>query len=544
MCRLIILTFAVTACSASPTQAPPDAGDGGGQLAGGGTIVGEGGVQLTATTGAIADPVVVQIAAVAAPAAPLPAETTPLGAFYTLASNRELRVPAGSALVLGLPVPAGADGAHLVAMALVSTAELVSSSGAVHDVWLPLAGRFDASRKLFFTTLQALSVAGHTFTLAARPDVASGSVAVARLRDRSATDITMLGHDFNVGCLGYTEHQCPGSSQVEMALELASARTAMLDRGFPEPRLALDVAEVDTTHVVARGYNVWLAAEGSEFCYVEGDDVGGVYHPDFAQLFVCLPAGATSLGAYDQVADHEYFHALQFAYGNVLANWAAGTIEQFLIEGSAAVAGGSTHAISPRRDLDFAMHVLDVEMRSTADEHEYEAQDLWVYLGRRAGLGIEYLIPMLDAGATIDAINQHLPGGDLHRRYFDYVANNVFEGPETYDGLLVADCTIQSGMFKDNVGSWIQPAPVPEGDLPPLTARAIFLQWVDPQPGTLVQNISGDSNIHYTVYKQNDCGPVPEGPRRVDPAMAGAFFYIVLANTGFTSSAHYKLQLR
>jgi len=72
----------------------------------------------------------------------------------------------------------------------------------------------------------------------------------------------------------------------------------------------------------------------------------------------------------------------------------------------------------------------------------------------------------------------------------------------------------------------------------------IFLQWVDPQPDTLVQNISGDSNIHYKVYKQNDCGPVPGGPRGVDPAMAGAFFYIVLANTGFTSSAHYKLQLR
>ena len=33
----------------------------------------------------------------------------------------------------------------------------------------------------------------------------------------------------------------------------------------------------------------------------------------------------------------------------------------------------------------------------------------------------------------------------------------------------------------------------------------------------------------------NDCSPVPEGPRRVDPAAAGTFFYIVLVNTGFTS---------
>jgi len=99
-------------------------------------------------------------------------------------------------------------------------------------------------------------------------------------------------------------------------------------------------------------------------------------------------------------------------------------------------------------------------------------------------------------------------------------------------------------VFDDNIGSWIQPAPVPEGDLPPLSARAIFLQWLDPQPGTLVQNVAGDSNIHYKVYKQNDCDPVPEGARRVNPAAAGSFFYIVLANTGFTSSAHYKLHLR
>lgn len=49
---LIIPSFVVTACSATPTQAPPDSGGGGDQLTGGATISGVGGVELTAAAGA------------------------------------------------------------------------------------------------------------------------------------------------------------------------------------------------------------------------------------------------------------------------------------------------------------------------------------------------------------------------------------------------------------------------------------------------------------------------------------------------------------
>ena len=391
-------------------------------------------------------------------------------------------------------------------------------------------------------TLFGLTAAGNTFVVASRPDIASPAnpVATARTtgsRAAGSTDAQITAHDFYVTCMGFPDHACPPGVDIEMALELFSARTALVGLGYPEPRLPVRSQQIGTDeHVlVGDGYQVFLVPENDEDCWSEGldDGAGGIYYPILGQLSVCLPFDHTSLGDYASVADHEYFHAEQFAFPNVYANGD----QTALIEGTAAMAGFSIHEPELHRDPQFDLHPLNVDMLSPDyPDPAYQSQDLWVFIGRQAGLGLEYLLPVFTAGARRFQISSALPSGDLHTAYFDMATSNVFEKHETYDGVLSSNCEAEAGLFL--------PAQIPdlselsEGDLGPLTSQMIRMTFRD-FPLVHISNASGDSNIDFNVYQQGNCSPLPDVFRGED----GSFYEIVLVNTSFNSSAHFKVSI-
>jgi hypothetical protein len=207
-----------------------------------------------------------------------------------------------------------------------------------------------------FSTLFGLTAAGNTFVVASRPDIASPANPVATARAARSADAEMTAHDFYVTCMGFPDHACPRGVDIELALELFSARTALVGLGYPEPRLPVRSQQIGTAeHVlVGDGYQVFLVPENDEDCWSEGldDGAGGIYYPILGQLVVCLPFDHTSLGDYDSVADHEYFHAEQFAFPNVYANGD----QTALIEGTAAMAGFSIHEPELHRNPQFKLH--------------------------------------------------------------------------------------------------------------------------------------------------------------------------------------------
>jgi hypothetical protein len=114
--------------------------------------------------------------------------------------------------------------------------------------------------------------------------------------------------------------------------------------------------------------------------------------------------------------------------------------------------------------------------------------------------------------------------------------SNVFEKHETYDGVLSSDCEAEADLFL--------PAQIPElselseGDLGPLTSQMIRMTFHD-FPLVHISNASGDSNIDFNIYQQGSCSPLPDVFRGQD----GSFYGIVLVNTSFNSSAHFKVNI-
>jgi hypothetical protein len=532
---LALFSAALAGCAQPSSGDPGDDAPTPTQLGVAGQVIGLDGVRILATAEAITDPVDVQITAAEAPQVSFTEDTTVVSRYYRIATDRDVVTPADSPLVIGLPVPEGADTEHLVIMSVASTTAMTDLTKP-RDVWVPMVGRYDAAKHIMFSTLFGLTAAGNTFVVASRPDIASPANPVETARAARSAHATMTAHDFYVTCIGFPDDACPPGVDIELALELFNARTELIGLGYPEPRLPVRASQIGTgEHVlVGEGYQVFLVPENSAYCWSEalGDGAGGIYYPILGQLFVCLPFDHTSLGDYASVADHEYFHSEQFAFPSVYAH----RDQAALIEGTASMAGVSIHEPVLHRDRDFQLHPLDVNILSPDyPDLPYQSQDLWVFIGNQAKLGLEYLIPVFKAGALPSQISSALPGGDdLHTAYFKMATSNAFEKHETYDDVLDSKCVAEFDLFTKvpNLSE------LSEGDLAPLSSQMIGLQFFD-FPRVRISNTSGDSNIDFNVYEQQNCAPLPDQFQALD----GSFYYILLVNTSFDSTAHFKVKL-
>ena len=529
-------------CGGPPSMDPGDDGDddgaAGGELPVEGTFVGLDGVRVIATAGSIDAPVHLEVTAVPAPVAEPFGDLAMTGRYYRIAAERDVRSPADSPFAIGLPVPEGVDATHVVVAALASTADMLDGDPAPRNVWLPRTGLYDPGTHSLFVTLRRIPTTGSVFVIATSPGVTT--------RENSATGgslgvthIAMLAHDFYVNCWGFPNDECPGTTQAEMALEMADARRILLDAGYPEPALELELKEIGImeARVVGIGYVVNVVPDGHDKCFVRDEIQGGVYYDDDSSLWVCLQEGTTTLPT--SAADHELFHSVQFAFPNV-----AGSGQTSLIEGSAAVAMASIHEIGLHRVMDVPaiapMHLLDTEMLTRDYPIVYRSQDLWVYIGRVAGAGLEYLVPVFESDMTTNGISSATPGGDLKQSYFDMAMNNLIEKHELYDDFLQHDCVFDSFIFfNDPLDTWELTEPPPGGDLAPLTTTAFQRQFFD-FPFVHASNSSGDPNIRLAIYEEGSCERLPDNFRALD----GKQYYFVFVNTSLDQTAHWQVDVK
>jgi hypothetical protein len=169
----------------------------------------------------------------------------------------------------------------------------------------------------------------------------------------------------------------------------------------------------------------------------------------------------------------------------------------------------------------------------------YASQDLWVYIGRAVGAGLEYLIPVFSSEMTTSAISEAVPNGNLRESYFSMATNNLIEKHELYD-FLPPDCVFESFIFfTDPLDTWDPEEPPPGGDLAPLTVHAFQRTFAD-FPFVHASNVSGDPNIRLAIYEEGSCERKPDNFRALD----GKQYYFVFVNSSFDQAAHWQVGLQ
>jgi hypothetical protein len=135
-----------------------------GTLVNDGDVVGIRGITLTALADTLGAPIEVGIEAASAPSEALPTDAMLVGDFFSLRAATDVYVSTDSPIVIRIPVPSGADTAHL-ALATLSEPDEFRDVELTTRVWQLLDGAYFPSESVFVTTLGALSAAGHTYAL-------------------------------------------------------------------------------------------------------------------------------------------------------------------------------------------------------------------------------------------------------------------------------------------------------------------------------------------------------------------------------------------
>jgi FG-GAP repeat len=143
-----------------------------GELVDGGIVEDASGVLLRAASNTLPAPLGVWIHEVEAPAEQLPPEATAHGSFYNVGAVETTIATSEGTFALALPVPEGADPAH-IAVAVLVPADRQTEGAEPEDLWLPVTGVYDPDQGLFSIALDVLERTGETFVLMERTDAAA-----------------------------------------------------------------------------------------------------------------------------------------------------------------------------------------------------------------------------------------------------------------------------------------------------------------------------------------------------------------------------------
>ncbi|HKQ31262.1 MAG TPA: hypothetical protein VJS66_08260 [Burkholderiales bacterium] len=594
---LVSIFFLLAACGGGGGDGQTSSGSGGevsqATLVNGGMVVGTDGVTIAALAKTLTSPIDVFISETAAPAESLPADTRALGKYYQLLADTASMVPTTSPFVLSFPVPAGADTARL-ALGVRVPGDRSLDAGRSGWEWQFLYGRYDAARNTFLATIPFLSDAGRIFVLAqsddfespptgAAPVAGSFRVAAASTIASPGEGIIMQGVDFYVRCRHLPPLSCTDAMKQGLADRLEETRAELILQGFKEPRLPVQMEDIGLSSgdFIGLGYVVILARSGSDHCLdSNGRAVSGLYDPETGHLTVCV-AGPDVAGGFPHAsistARHEYFHATQYAYTDVVRTWLDGAEVEWFIEGTAAAAEFSyidESAGAPQRmylNGKWSIRRLDVEMSASQNDatyrdnvYEYEAQDFWVFAGRKFGQDLNSVIPILTAGATLEAIDTGLFGDSLKGMYWSWVKDQSFEHqvdlePDALHSTVPA-CHLGPGVFESRSNEsflyglpwyWF-PITAPfafEGTVKPLSTALVRIVPVDQFPTRMTiweVNSQTDSDIAYKVYldQEADCLTAPDGLRTFDPTVAphdDIFYFVLIANLSATQEKRFRL---
>jgi hypothetical protein len=513
----------------------------------------------------------------------MPAGVAPRGGYYVLDAGRNLFTANQQPLLVGFPVPPGADTAHL---ALGTLTTLYEEGANGEPYWDFLDGLYDAEQNLFLTTLPYLSAAGQTFALAEHPDFDSppnGALAQAAGKRVGV---------FTVDCkLFLNPADCTPATEELVAGYLNDIYTRLTSdsMGFTEfPYLRSPLGHIILEHTTSlesvQGFAARIQPAGLSL--TECKNSAGSYNHELARLTICLdPAkGITTNLVHTMI--HEYFHATQYGYAIFQQDVEAGNEQDWIIEGMATAAKESYFVDNemlrtqlggwerPQKVDD----ALDVGISTDNSLNEYFAQDFWVYVGQRFGLGLGYLAPILQTGGAttagvIAALENEL-GVPFHELYWGWVKNQVFEKELDLGGGLGARCTLTNDALTPSVSPVVWnydpeeniefPPDAPIASIDPLHAMVIEVKFPEDMVGAIVevgldgcQGLLGDAEIacrlekqkllHAKIYVQGEANcetdlaeilPL-EGWRDLDNLSPANRYFVVLANADRSAQQHF-----
>jgi hypothetical protein len=450
-----------------------------GELTDGGTFTGVDGVKIGAVVGALDAPLPVAIVPDNPPADPLPSPSTRLGNYYRISAQREAVQPLDKSFILALPVPQGADNTRLAIAVYTANARLLDAGNLSGHHWELVPGVYDAANGLLLAQFLYLSQEGETVTLVQHPDMVTlQKGAGSRL---APSNIKVVGQ-FVAACHNLA-CELAIKSQVENELEINRIEfSAHFSYPFPRLQGTQSDMSVDPPQInqPSAYYFVFIYPNTEPAC----TDRGGAYNPATGALWLCRADGLGGLSDYEkQVVRHEYFHALQYAYNPVLADWEAGERESWITEGMANAVVNSD--VDWHRSGINAIRPIDMSLRDDSDVLEYQAEDFWVYLGRqRLGGGVEQLQHTLVFGADLDAVIGDFGLVEFWNAYWDWVRNQVFEKRDDMDGALGAPCELLEAAAPHLLK--IEPTPTIIGNTTPLNAFMVELLFPDLPAGEQV----------------------------------------------------------
>jgi hypothetical protein len=513
-------------------------------LINGGKVESPDGVGVGALASTLDAPLQVSISVTTPPASAVPAPAQVLSGFYQIGAEEDVLVLPENPFILAFPVPAGANTTNL-ALAVFQSGEGINDVEAGVDDWTFLEGMVDPGQNLFLTTIAGVRKDGEIFTLVEHPDFESprndGVGGPSRVNGSQSPEFDL----FTVRCVGLSGVACSDATKATVAGYLTDIYNHIhQDLGFNEPRLRYmnETLDYDPHSFSALGYSAYLERSTSRKC------IGnlGYYEPGLGRLVLCVNAAVGLTPDSLLTLIHEYFHATQYAYSQVLTDYENGIQKAWVIEGMAASSEESYFVDEMLRTDDYGgLHEVDVSLEYTgghADLDEYRAQDFWVYGGQRNGLGLNYLESVLEFGASSQAVLDALGNGDVLDLYWDWAKNHVMEPEIDYGGLLGTPCVLETQVvalmehFEYDFGSNNHY----DFALEPLTSLVIKINFDQPYQAATGDVALGDGEspeaelaLRYKFYRTADyqCETIPDGRRTYQTVDEREFnYYLVVSN--------------
>lgn len=522
-----------------------------GILVDGGTLESPAGAIIGAVPGTLSAPIDATIEVTARPPTALPGGFVPRGDYYLLQARILTLTPADKPLLVGLPVPEGANPGRLAVAAYIPggwTSEQESSENPARS-WTTLPGSYDPANELFVVTVRALVPEGVTLVLFEHPANEPLPQATAQAQVQQAPV------EYEVACDPATPSTaaCDPGYYLLVGDELEQAHDEFVNtHGFNAPALVhLAGTFVGPDRQPQLNETYYGAVVSTAPCITPtGQAINGEYNWMTLRLLVCVdPLGSTD--ALRRAVRHELFHAIQAAYPRVADDFVQTEVRPltyWLLEGTATAAERSGFLMlrSPRAGL----RQVTAPLTSTLGLHEYATQDFWVFTGLEGSQSdryISYLHPVFEAGATPEHVNQAIPLGDA---YWSWVKNQVIEhyqpmidafatGPCQLDDQAVDPDTLKLISYPNQF--------LADGTLPPLTSALVEVQVgiARAQLPIRVANNTVSSYLRYKVYMQDEagCRVVDDGTRNLSNVPANSRIYVLVSNIDLYREFDYVVEI-
>ncbi len=546
----------------------------------GGVVEGVDGVSVGATPGALASAVDVTIERVSdASALPSLGDAAPVGSLYRLRSSQVVLTAPDAPLIVGLPVPQDRVGDPLDLAVLTPVVGHSPGDGSARPgaVWDTVDATYDAGSGLLLSPLYGFSTSPEGIVVS----LVEGARPAAGQRPGGVLpQATKVGHFAGKCSVKFAAGECtPDEEQDAARFAEDFFQDMVVGLGFKKPLIRPLVADVKLTlkppsfsaSVTTAAHLIDLQPDGTLGCR----NFPARYVLPLLKAYVCLPrSAANDMTGRAQTVYHEVFHSIQYHYNAATASGFQRNVYWPLIEGGANTAERS-RAVMERNGSNVP-HPVDVPLSRPfgtgldPDDHDYHAQDFWVFVGLDRGVGIDYFQTLLSGPTlTTTAVDQGFRQrfGDaygLSEAYWAWVKNQAFEAGVTGGGLLLNDpCVLDTSMLVNEstgLGGGVSlptvtfnPAVGISGyqnlvteDLQPLTARVyqIDLQTYGPSYFVDIGVTIDNPDIRVKFYEDypgptTACHATPDGKSyraAIDGDEPIRTLYMLVANVGLTGA--------